>query len=356
MASDEASNSWFLHSQGRRYGPLSEDEIRGYFRAGMVKAGDLITMPARADNVSAADVAALLGESPPPPAPAPAPPVIQPMSSIPNVSSTPGLGPNALPGGGLPPFPMMPMASERPSFGWVAPVVGIAVMSIALYIGLSFLRKMQVVRLHPAQVAAEPVLVPGNAAPGNSPAPIVAAPANPTPSPPVGSMTPEAWLNKADQLSKASDWAALVEHSRQWSVAEPLRDMPWIFLGIANARLGQDAQAIEALNRVLPTQPNYPASRSALADVYLHAGQYQTSANILEELIRSNPEDARLWNNLGNAYFGIERYADSIKALETAVKLRPDSREAWSNLGNAYQRSGNPESAAQAYARAKAAE
>jgi hypothetical protein len=360
MSSDEKSDAWYLHSQGRRYGPLSEDELRGYFRAGMVKAGDVVAMPGRAGKTAAAEVAALLGESAPVPAPS-FTPQMRPATKMPDSI---GFGANALPDVRLSPLLMMstPVEASR-NVRWGLALAGILVMALALYAGLSLLRRVQSIHDRPASVSVESVdathaltNAPDNAR-RSRPKPRVAAIAShPVPAAPSigGSTTQDEWFSTADRLYKDSDWLGLHTHSRKWISAEPLRDLPWLFFGIANAGLGQDTQAIDALNRVLPTQPNYPQSRAALAQVYFHARQFQNAANVFHELIRTDPDNARLWNDLGRSYFAIERYADSINALETAVKLDPAFQDAWNNLGAVYQRSGNPESAAQAFAKANA--
>ena len=41
MPVEDPGKGWILHSGGRKFGPLSEDELRGYFRAGMVKSVDI---------------------------------------------------------------------------------------------------------------------------------------------------------------------------------------------------------------------------------------------------------------------------------------------------------------------------
>src|SRR6187402_2484103 len=87
MSNEGNDKGWILHSlaQARRFGPMSEDELRGYFRAGMVKSVDRLTAPGDVAMRPAAEVAAMLGVNipagPPPPElsesprPAPLPPI-----------------------------------------------------------------------------------------------------------------------------------------------------------------------------------------------------------------------------------------------------------------------------------------
>lgn len=349
MSSDQTSGSWYLHSQGRRFGPLSEDEIRGYFHAGMVKAGDLITMPGQAEMKTAAEAAEILGEAPP--VAAPGAHVHVPTPSRPIAPTGVGAGPNAVPGQGLPVLPSPTLFIEKKdSLSWVVPVACIGVLALVLYLGLAMLRKFQA-SIDPQSPLSKSLAVPQvEQAPADNPS------ANPTSAPPSPTVpagfgdasVSNEWLVKADRLSREADWSGLQAHSRQWSLAEPGRDMPWIYLGVAHANLQQNGLAIDALNEVLKTQPKHPVARSALADVYLQSGQFQLAADILRELAPADSGNARLWNNLGNAYFGIGNYDESVKALETAVGLAPDNQRAWGNLAKAYESGGYPEKAAAA--------
>src|SRR5207342_2584997 len=63
---EEASKGWILHSKGRKFGPLTEDELRGYFRAGMVQSVDRLTAPGDFAMRAAGEVATMIGENPPP--------------------------------------------------------------------------------------------------------------------------------------------------------------------------------------------------------------------------------------------------------------------------------------------------
>lgn len=75
--SDEATPSqWFLHAQGRRFGPLSAQEIRGYFTSGMVRAQDAVSGPGLPGTVSATEAAVLLQAPAPPPPPPPPPRIV----------------------------------------------------------------------------------------------------------------------------------------------------------------------------------------------------------------------------------------------------------------------------------------
>ena len=64
MSNEETSSGWVLHSlaQGRRFGPLSEDELRQYFRAGMVKSVDRLLCLAGGRFIADGDPATVLAD------------------------------------------------------------------------------------------------------------------------------------------------------------------------------------------------------------------------------------------------------------------------------------------------------
>ncbi|OGT60286.1 MAG: hypothetical protein A3E01_15755 [Gammaproteobacteria bacterium RIFCSPHIGHO2_12_FULL_63_22] len=358
MAADESNPGWFLHSQGRRFGPLSDDEMRGYFRAGMVRMGDMITVPGQAVMQAAADVAQQLNEAPPKPAPVNAVPI------APTIIITSGAPPEiapANPGAGTPGMPTFPMFDFPPSAppprnNWLVPVVGLVVLVAMMFFGLMYLRKFQGTRPVSSQVASEaavdpgaPVFVPGTSTSGADEGlpPDAYAPAQPA-----GDATSREWFEKADKLSREWDWPGLATLAQQWSVAEPQRNEPWLFLGSANARLGKNAEAIAALDPVLKRDPTHVVARTLLADVYLQDGQHQNAVTILRDLLRADPNNSVMWNNLGNALIAMNQYDESVTALETAVRIDPKNRQAWANLGTVYQKGGYPDRAAAAFANA----
>lgn len=361
MASDEINPAWYLHSQGRRFGPLSEDEMRGYFRAGMVRMGDMITVPGQVVMQAAAEVARQLNEAPPKPAPvsaAPIAPTIIVTSGAPleTTETNPGAGTP-----GTPPFPMFdfPPSLPPPRNNWLVPAVGLVVLVAMMFFGLMYLRKFQGARPAPPQVAAEanadtgaPVFVPGTSPAGvdDGLPPDAYAPVQPA-----GDATSREWFDKADKLSREWDWAGLAIVAQQWSVAEPQRNEPWLFLGSAYARLGKNADAIAALDPVLKRDPSHVVARTLLADVYLQDGQHQNAVVILRDLLRADPNNSTMWNNLGNALIAMNQYDESVTALETAVRIDPKNRQAWANLGTVYQKGGYPDRAAAAFANAETA-
>ena len=366
MASDQTNTGWYLHSQGRRFGPLSEDDLRGYFRAGMVRAGDMVTQPGQPVMQTAADIAQRLNEAAPKPALPGAPAVLAPIIVVTRgapVPGSPGLGSPAPPyPSDYPPLPAdhpalamfnFPPTPEPKRSAWLVPVVGLVALVAMMFVGLMLLRRFQASpsAQGPAVVQSAPTIqLPPGAAVGGM---VENFPPEPTmPAAASADAASRAWFDRADALARSGDWPGLVGVAQQWSDVEPERNEPWLFLGSAQARLGKNADAIFAFDQVLKRDPTHTLARTALADVYLQDGQNENAATILRDLLRIDPNNSTLWNNLGNALLAMNRYEESVTALETAVRVDPKNRLAWKNLGTVYQSAGYPDKAAAAFANA----
>jgi tetratricopeptide (TPR) repeat protein len=377
--SEEPSKGWILHShaQGRKFGPLTEDELRNYFRAGMVKSVDRLTAPGDFAMRPAAEVAQQLGET----APVGPPPPEVTESPTPLPSMAAGVAPAAASA----PAARDPAAEERAAralaamnidfaalaksgapankrAGWLLPAVAVIALVAMMFVGLGMLRKMS---MRPGGAAAasqepivdvDPALAPGgnmpprNAQlPGAEPVPGDAGEAGEGPA----EAEFHARFQRANALQEAGDWSGLAEHARAWAAAQPDRIEPQHFLGIAYSRLGDHQQAAEALSKVLQRDPTQEGARMLLADTYLQSLRWSEAAAIYKQIVATQPENSRVWNNYGAALAGMGEQQQAQAALETAVRLDPTFKQAWANLGNLYNQMGDSARAQAALSRSK---
>jgi len=382
MSAEEASKGWILHSygQGRKFGPLSEDDLRNYFRAGMVKSVDRLTAPGEFAMIAAAEVATMLGETvpvgPPPPevneAPAPPPPAV--ATGMPRDAATEERAARAAAAMNIDISAMMASqrAEQKQRSGWLLPTVVVVGLVAMLFVGLNMLRKLKPA---PSSIPASSMqTLPGSDAPdgrrdsalaaSDAMAPSGArdlrrpgeAPAGGTPAGDAGiAQDPEfdARFAQAESMKNAGDWAGLASLAKTWSEAQPDRDEPLHFLGMAYSNLGNYVQAEEALKKVLSRDPQDAAVRALLADTYLQAKRFPEAAAMYKEMVTASPNDSRVWNNYGAALNGAGQQAQAAAALETAVRLDPTFKQAWSNLGNLYQSMGDSAKASAAFANAR---
>jgi cytochrome c-type biogenesis protein CcmH/NrfG len=75
----------------------------------------------------------------------------------------------------------------------------------------------------------------------------------------------------------------------------------------------------------------------------------QGRVQALENVIKSDPNNAEARVQLGNAYFDAERYPDAIKWYEDALKVDPKNVNASTDLGVSYYYSNQPDRALQQF-------
>jgi len=363
MSNEATDKGWILHSlaQARRFGPMSEDELRGYFRAGMVKSVDRLTAPGEFAMRSAAEVAAMLGENVPA---GPAPPELTEMPTpLPSMATTVAKEADearaAKAAAALNIDIAALMATSAPAqrrSGWLLPVIVVVVMVMLLLVGLNMLRKMGAAA---TQESAEygPTPIDGpivtNAADAPVPVGTDAAPAPGAAAPSAPDPIFEEHLTRAQALQDTRNWAGLVEFSREWAQAQPDRNEPYQYLGVAYSGLGDYKLAIEPLQKVYARDPDNAPARSLLADAYLQSERWTEAAGMYKQMVVVAPKDARLWNNYGAALNASGQQMQAVAAMETAVSLDPAFKQAWTNLGNLYQSMGDTERASAAFANAR---
>jgi Flp pilus assembly protein TadD len=354
------NDAWYLHSQGRRFGPLSEDEMRGHFRAGMVHADDAIGVAGEIGTVPASDAAASLGL---PPLVA-ASRVATPTASI-LVNHSGGRGSSmfvvafgavvALVGALY--FTLLtpagqPASMPAPSAMPAPPVRVEAPASVDQQSGLQA----------PSDMATAPMTPPRELA--VAPAPVGAAPDSQAKVAPAETFAiataaatqpaADTWWTEALRLKAAADWLALAEHAQKWTVAQPRVAASWWFLGHAKMRLGEFDAAIEAFQRGLVVAPGDYNTRFALADVYFQAHRDSDGLAVLEPMLREFPGNAELWHYYGNALSQLGEVDQSIAALQKAVQIEPGNRKTWADLAQNYAHFGNMDKANEALAHANA--
>lgn len=381
MSTEPTSAGWILHSlaQGRRFGPLSEDELRNYFRAGMVKSVDRLSAPGDAALLPAAEVAALLEV----PAPVgPPPPELPPVAVAVSPAATPGADAPAA-AAAAKPAPVlderaakaiaavqMELATRNTGRGngesrpaWLVPVVIVVLLVATLFYALSMLRKMKPPPSD-AEVGAIAASAP-HAPPSLAQDPAEIAQAQAYAAAQAQASASEAGdvqqdaatrerYQRAQLLAKNDDWHGLLAHASAWTQAEPGSGQARRLLAIAHARLGDYAKSADAYNQLLLLEPGNANAKGELADVYLGAERWQEAADLYKALVAGErANDARLWNNYGMALGRTGQDAQAVAALETAVRLDPAFKQAWSNLAEVYEAAGDATRAAAARANAR---
>jgi hypothetical protein len=111
-------------------------------------------------------------------------------------------------------------------------------------------------------------------------------------------------------------------------------------------------QAKEELERALRFQPRDIEGQGLLGVVYFRLGLYPRAIGIYEELVRSCPTEITPKVNLALCYLKTGQQGSAREVLEEVIKREPDHLRAWGYYGLALERLGEYEKAQAAFDRA----
>jgi len=98
-------------------------------------------------------------------------------------------------------------------------------------------------------------------------------------------------------------------------------------LGFSLHRLGQLDAAVRSYKKVVAIKPDYAEAHNnkILSVIYFFTnGQIPDAIDILEALIKDNPNDALLFNMIGGCYVSLGQLDMAIKCYEKALTFKPD--------------------------------
>jgi len=190
-------------------------------------------------------------------------------------------------------------------------------------------------------IAAALLLIPLAAfakgtAPSPSPAPSAAAPVPvATPEPPdVAIPKLEATLKKdpndRDALLKWAQYMYVIKRPDQsLAAAQKLEQLGvktaevYYYQGISFAELGDDKDAVTALQRAADLAPTNAGVLVRLADLLLKQNRGADAERIAQRAITFNKDDASAYDTLGMVYAGEKKYEDARKQFDIAYKINP---------------------------------
>lgn len=102
-------------------------------------------------------------------------------------------------------------------------------------------------------------------------------------------------------------------------------------IGALQIQEGNTSEAVSTLESAVKQSPT-AANRAALATAYLKNQQADKAFPIIEDLLKSAPNDYDLRMVYGRMLRDNRRFSDSAPQFYAATKLKPDSAEAWSEF------------------------
>lgn len=127
-------------------------------------------------------------------------------------------------------------------------------------------------------------------------------------------------VNLAIAEFKAKRYRDSAEHAQAALMLEPDLPAANLFLGASLAALGEHAQAVEPLEKVLSRQPNDRNACAMLAEELLALERYDEAAGQFRKASELSPQSPKAWYGLGRTYEGLS--AAAYRRLESTA---PDS-------------------------------
>lgn len=123
------------------------------------------------------------------------------------------------------------------------------------------------------------------------------------------------------------------------------------YLGHTARALGETGAAEEAFRAALELRPGDVPSVVWLAETELDQGHLEAAEELFRQALAEDPRCARARLGLGRIALERQRFATAVEELEAARELQPRASEVHYALGLAYRGAGDPERAAEHFAR-----
>jgi tetratricopeptide (TPR) repeat protein len=133
--------------------------------------------------------------------------------------------------------------------------------------------------------------------------------------------------------------------------ADPQNPDGWVNIGRVRAQEGDNAAAVQVLDKALALKPGLARANYFYARVLKEDGKYDEAIAKLQSVLQQYPRDRVVWNELGRIYFLQKKYAEAVKAFQSTLTIDPEDLQAHYNLMLCYNGLGDDAKAEQYKAR-----
>src|SRR3989449_3133149 len=134
---------------------------------------------------------------------------------------------------------------------------------------------------------------------------------------------PRSVLGAKSAPGKAAVPAPKVEGLTDSEVSKLLREI------LSLAQRGDYAQAVATADRILEERENDPKALVLKADALFRAGRRREAAEVFDDLIQIDPENAKIWLDRGRIQKAMEKFPESLESYDRAVALDETLADAW---------------------------
>ena len=119
--------------------------------------------------------------------------------------------------------------------------------------------------------------------------------------------------------------------------------------GVSFSRQRKYPEAIEAFDKALGIEPNYPKSLFNKAVVLQMMGKVPDAIEAYRRLTEITPDDSEVWGNMAIALRSIGRTTDALECYDRALAISPNDSSLWNNKAIALRAIGKVDEAVQCY-------
>src|SRR2546425_4706156 len=145
------------------------------------------------------------------------------------------------------------------------------------------------------------------------------------------------------------------DSEKLWSHAvaiDPGSSIGQLSLGLALARQGKLAEAVEHYEAALRLEPDYVDANYAWGNALARQGKLAEAVEHYQAALRVKPDHANAHTNAGSALAGQGKLAEAIEHYQQALRAKPDHADAHTNWGEALAQQGKLDEAIEHYRRA----
>src|SRR5256712_2456 len=95
------------------------------------------------------------------------------------------------------------------------------------------------------------------------------------------------------------------------------------------AQRGDYAQAVATADRILEERENDPKALILKADALFRAGRRKEAAEVFDDLIQIDPENAKIWLDRARIQKAMEKFPEALESYDRAVALDEKLADAW---------------------------
>ena len=134
-------------------------------------------------------------------------------------------------------------------------------------------------------------------------------------------------VEEANQYAKLSEFNKAISSYEEAISIQPGYVEAYYNLGNLYHQMGELDKAVRNFKKVVALDPDYSKvhpNKTLLVIYFFSKGEINNALETLQEWIKSNPDDALLFNMMGGCYLSLREFKMSIQSYEKALELKPD--------------------------------